>query len=81
MELAIHELMEAARKLGPFIREHADEAERERRPSKPVMDAMAEAGLFRMLTPRSLGGLEVDPSRARGSSKRSRGSTARPAGL
>ena len=54
-------LLDAVREIEPTIREHAAEAERERRLSRPVVDAMREAGLFRMLTPRSLGGLEVDP--------------------
>jgi indole-3-acetate monooxygenase len=54
-------LIEAARHIAPVIRAHSDEAERERRLSKPVVDALTHAGLMRMLTPRSLGGLEVDP--------------------
>src|SRR5438445_507763 len=54
-------LVEAARQIAPAIRDHSEEAERERHLSKPVVDALAEAGLFRMFTPRSLGGLEVDP--------------------
>jgi alkylation response protein AidB-like acyl-CoA dehydrogenase len=54
-------LIEAARHIAPVIRAHKDEAERERRLSKPVLDALTQAGLMRMLTPRSLGGLEVDP--------------------
>jgi alkylation response protein AidB-like acyl-CoA dehydrogenase len=54
-------LLEAVHRLAPLIREHADEAERNRRLSPPVVAGMAEAGLFRMLTPRALGGLEVPP--------------------
>ena len=54
-------LLAAARRLKPLIREHAGEAERERRPSPKVMAALAKANLFRLLLPRSLGGLEVDP--------------------
>jgi indole-3-acetate monooxygenase len=54
-------LLEAARALGPLIREHADAAERERRLTKPVIDALAGAGLQRMFTPQTLGGLETDP--------------------
>jgi indole-3-acetate monooxygenase len=54
-------LLDSARAIGPIIREHADEAERERRLSKPVIDALIAAGFQRMFTPRALGGLEVDP--------------------
>jgi alkylation response protein AidB-like acyl-CoA dehydrogenase len=54
-------LLEAGRQIAPVIRAHNDEAERERRFSKPVLAALTEAGLMGMLTPRSLGGLEVDP--------------------
>jgi alkylation response protein AidB-like acyl-CoA dehydrogenase len=54
-------LLDAVHDLGPVIREHADDAETARRLSAPVMDVMREAGLFRMLLPRSLGGMEVDP--------------------
>ena len=54
-------LIEAARRIAPVIREHYDEAERERRLSPPVLAALHDAGLLRMCTPRSLGGLEVDP--------------------
>jgi indole-3-acetate monooxygenase len=59
-------LLEAARRIAPVIREHADEAERERRLSPSVLAALQDTGLLRMCTPRSLGGLEVDPlTRAR----------------
>jgi alkylation response protein AidB-like acyl-CoA dehydrogenase len=54
-------LLNTAQQLVPLIREHADEAERERRLSRPVVDALTEAGLLRMYVPRSLGGLETDP--------------------
>ena len=54
-------LLDAAREIGPIIRAHSDEAEQERRLSRPVLDALREAGLTRMTTPRSLGGLETDP--------------------
>ena len=54
-------LIEAARRIAPVIREHLTEAERERRLSPPVLAALHDAGLLRMCTPRSLGGLEVDP--------------------
>jgi alkylation response protein AidB-like acyl-CoA dehydrogenase len=54
-------LLDAVEQIGPVIREHAAEAESGRRLSAPALDALREAGLLRMLLPRSLGGLEVDP--------------------
>jgi alkylation response protein AidB-like acyl-CoA dehydrogenase len=54
-------LIEAARQIAPIIQEHSEIAERERRLSQPVLDALRETGLLRMTTPRSLGGLETDP--------------------
>jgi len=54
-------LVEAARKIGPVLRAHSQQAERERRLPKPVFEALAAAGLQSMFTPKSLGGLEVDP--------------------
>ena len=54
-------LVARARELGPLIREHAPEAERERRLSRPVIDALNRTGISKLLMPRSLGGLETDP--------------------
>ena len=54
-------LIEAAREIGPIVEKYRGEAERERRLSRPVLDALYETGLLRMSTPRSLGGLETDP--------------------
>ncbi len=62
MKLAVDEtLLETTRQLGSLIRQHTDETERNRRPARAVMQALTAAGLHRMFTPRSLGGLEVDP--------------------
>jgi indole-3-acetate monooxygenase len=55
------QLLAATRKLAPIIREHAGAAERNRRLSPEVIRALTDAGFFRLLLPRSLGGLEVDP--------------------
>ena len=54
-------LLSAVRRLEPLIREYADEAERNRRLSQPVVTALAEAGFFRLYLPHTLGGFEVDP--------------------
>jgi indole-3-acetate monooxygenase len=62
MKLTVdNELIEAARRLGPIIEAGAAETERERRLPRPVMASMTEAGLLRLFTPRSLGGVETDP--------------------
>jgi alkylation response protein AidB-like acyl-CoA dehydrogenase len=55
------ELLAIASNLGPMIAEHSAEGEENRRVSPVVMDAMKAAGLVRMVTPKSLGGLEADP--------------------
>lgn len=54
-------LLDAARAIAPIVRGHSQQAELDRRLSKPVLDALRETGLLRMFTPRSLGGLETDP--------------------
>jgi len=50
-----------ARALIPLIREHAPEAQQARQLSNVVVDALHDAGLFRMCLPREFGGEEVDP--------------------
>jgi alkylation response protein AidB-like acyl-CoA dehydrogenase len=54
-------LIESAREIAPIIQEHKEETERNRRLSRPVLNALRETGLLRMMTPKSLGGLETDP--------------------
>jgi indole-3-acetate monooxygenase len=49
------------RDLRPIIEGAAGEIERMRRLPEPVVAAMQEADLFRMLVPRELGGAELDP--------------------
>ena len=47
--------------LAPLITGSIEQIERERRLPQPLVDAMLEAGLFRLLVPRPLDGGEVDP--------------------
>lgn len=54
-------LLDAARALGPIIREHVQEGEMGRRLAPAVLRGLTEAGFYRLLLPRSLGGLETDP--------------------
>jgi alkylation response protein AidB-like acyl-CoA dehydrogenase len=53
-------LLDAARKLTPMIRSCADEIEAARELPRPLFEALADAGLFHMAVPRSLGGGELD---------------------
>ena len=55
------ELVATARQLGPLIREHAGEGERDRRLPSATAAALDRAGFFRLCRPRSLHGLEADP--------------------
>ncbi len=55
------DLLAAVRALAPRLRVAADEIERGRSLPEPLVRAMVDAGLYRMLVPRSLGGGEVDP--------------------
>jgi alkylation response protein AidB-like acyl-CoA dehydrogenase len=57
-----HDVLERARALGPMIATFAAHVEAERRLPVPLADALHEAGFFRMLLPRSLGGAELDPT-------------------
>ena len=52
-------LLEAARALAPQIEAASDQSEQERRLSPALVAALVDAGLFRMIVPRSLGGSEV----------------------
>lgn len=47
--------------LTPQVRDAADAIEEERRLLPPVVQAMKEAGVFRLAIPRAYGGLELDP--------------------
>ncbi len=53
--------LDCVRSLSPTIRAHVDDIERERSLPEPVVRGLIDAGVFRMLMPRSLGGDELDP--------------------
>ncbi len=60
--VAVHEsLVATAHDVGFTIAKHVQTTERNRRLAPPVIDALRAAGLFRLFTPRALGGLEIDP--------------------
>src|SRR4051794_31788225 len=54
-------ILEATRALAPRIRAAADEIEQGRRLPLPLVQALKDAGVFRMPMPRAWGGPEVDP--------------------
>src|SRR5579863_8706826 len=51
-----------ARALAPLISANAEEIERNRRLTEPVVSALIEGGFYRMLLPKSLGGGELPPA-------------------
>jgi indole-3-acetate monooxygenase len=53
--------LESARELAPQIAAAAAETERERRLPRELVEALRARGLFHLLVPQSLGGLECDP--------------------
>src|SRR5580692_6981444 len=54
-------LVQAAAALRPMIRKYQEEIEREQRMPPALFGAMREAGFYKMVIPRSLGGLQLDP--------------------
>jgi alkylation response protein AidB-like acyl-CoA dehydrogenase len=54
-------LVRAASALQPKLRDYHEEIEREQRMPKALVEEMREAGFYRMVIPRSLGGLQADP--------------------
>jgi indole-3-acetate monooxygenase len=53
-------LVDVARSLEPLIRAHAEDLEEGRVPP-PLVDALYDAGVFKAMLPREVGGLEVEP--------------------
>ncbi|MEO6300037.1 MAG: hypothetical protein ABIV25_16220 [Paracoccaceae bacterium] len=55
------DVMDRIRALAPIVTRHRSESDSLRRLSQPVTDAMIDADLFRLWTPRALGGAEISP--------------------
>jgi alkylation response protein AidB-like acyl-CoA dehydrogenase len=51
--------LESAREIAPLIRESAGKIEADRELTRPVFEALADAGLFHMAVPRGIGGAEL----------------------
>jgi indole-3-acetate monooxygenase len=54
-------LVQAAAALQPTLRDYHDEIEREQRLPKALVEQLRAAGFYKMVIPRALGGLQVDP--------------------
>ena len=55
------DLVQAAIELGPIISQNINEEENNGRLSATVVNALKEAGFYKLFLPKSLGGLETDP--------------------
>lgn len=61
LDIDAQPLVQAAAALKPVIRACHEEIEREQRLPKALVEQLHAAGFYRMVIPRSLGGLQVDP--------------------
>lgn len=52
--------LDTARELAPAIRSCADQTESDRELPRPLFEALAGAGFFKLLIPRTVGGAEID---------------------
>ncbi len=61
MGAALEGLLNEVERIRPTLEDHSEVAEAERCLPDAVYDAMIDAGLFRTLAPKTLGGLEIHP--------------------
>jgi len=54
------QMLSAVEKLEPIIKEHSGVSEQQRHLADPIVDAIKEAGIYRLVTPVELGGLGGD---------------------
>src|ERR1044072_2491262 len=59
--ISLTQLSDDIRQIAPVLSQHVNEEENNRSLSRPVINALRKAGLFRLFLPKSLGGLEADP--------------------
>ncbi|MDH3443475.1 MAG: acyl-CoA dehydrogenase family protein [Deltaproteobacteria bacterium] len=52
--------LDAARTLAPMIRSCSDQIEADRELPRPLFEALADGGVFKLLIPRTVGGAEID---------------------
>jgi alkylation response protein AidB-like acyl-CoA dehydrogenase len=57
---SVEEMLDRVRAVAPLVAEHAEQAERERKPVDSVMSALEQTGIFRAYVPRRFGGFEID---------------------
>ncbi|TMJ63383.1 MAG: hypothetical protein E6G83_17090 [Alphaproteobacteria bacterium] len=79
-ETPVTEYLERARELGPDLEAAADEIERRRELPEPIVEALIDRGLFRLLLPRLLGGAELPPAAYVQVIEEGRSTTPAPAG-
>lgn len=60
-EIPSADVLARVQRLAPVIREHADRGEQQCHLADPLVEALQDAGVYHMLVPRELGGLQVDP--------------------
>jgi alkylation response protein AidB-like acyl-CoA dehydrogenase len=58
----LHPQVERALALHPLLKQEGDEVNRRRELTQPIVKALKDGGFFRMLQPRSIGGMELKPS-------------------
>jgi indole-3-acetate monooxygenase len=61
LDIDAQPVVQAAAALQPVLRDYHEETEREQRIPKPLVEQLRAAGVYRMVIPRSLGGLQLDP--------------------
>ena len=61
LDVDVQPVVREAAALRPLLRRYQEEIEQEQRLPKALVERMREAGFYRMVIPRALGGLQLDP--------------------